>query len=166
MDLTELALLAGSGDAEAFGELYNKEQAVVSKWVARRAFSNDRDDIEQDIWLHLWKSLPNFKGNSDFVTWFYSLMRNRYAQFVHKNSTYRKYVSMVVRDDKYIHEMDYSDDLIATLPLKSWRDAVRGYYILGLQFVEIGKMTGESPEAIRSRCRRGIKWLQAHPHLY
>lgn len=166
MDSTELALLAGTGDAEAFAELYNKERPLLKLWLAARIAAANRDDVEQDVWLHLWESLPSFKGKSNFAIWFRALKHNRYVQFVRKDSTYCKYISMMVFDEEYEQEMDCCADLISMLPHAVWRDAAMQHYVMGLKYTEIGAITGETADAIRSRCRRSIDWFQAHPHLY
>jgi len=36
----------------------------------------DRKDLEQEIIIQIWKSLPNFKGNSKMSTWIYRVALN------------------------------------------------------------------------------------------
>ena len=52
-------------------------QALIYKVCRMYAYSTeDRQDLFQEIVIHLWKSYPNFKGLSKFSTWMYRVAIN------------------------------------------------------------------------------------------
>ena len=60
-----------------FLELIKKHQSILHKicFIYCRNGS-DREDLQQEIILQLWKSFPSFKGNAAFSTWMYRVALN------------------------------------------------------------------------------------------
>ena len=60
-----------------FLELIQKHQSIIHKicfiYCKSRA---DREDLQQEIILQLWKSFPSYKGNAAFSTWMYRVALN------------------------------------------------------------------------------------------
>jgi RNA polymerase sigma-70 factor (ECF subfamily) len=44
----------------------------------------DREDLQQEILIQLWKSYQNFKGNSEFSTWMYRVAINTAITYLKK----------------------------------------------------------------------------------
>jgi RNA polymerase sigma-70 factor (ECF subfamily) len=44
----------------------------------------DREDLQQEILIQLWKSYQNFKGNSEFSTWMYRVAINTPLHYLKK----------------------------------------------------------------------------------
>ena len=66
-----------SGEEQAFFELVTKYKDIVSGIVFK--FIKDRhetEDVSQEVFLQVFKALPNFKGKSRFFTWLYSVVFN------------------------------------------------------------------------------------------
>ena len=60
-----------------FLELIHKHQSIIHKICF--VYSNnrpDREDLQQEIILQLWKSFPSFKESSAFSTWMYRVALN------------------------------------------------------------------------------------------
>ena len=60
-----------------FLELIHRHQSILHKICF--AYCNnrsDREDLQQEIVLQLWKSYPSFRGNSLFSTWMYRVALN------------------------------------------------------------------------------------------
>jgi len=60
-----------------FLELIHRHQSILHKICF--AYCNkrsDREDLQQEIVLQLWKSYPSFQGNSLFSTWMYRVALN------------------------------------------------------------------------------------------
>jgi RNA polymerase sigma-70 factor, ECF subfamily len=60
-----------------FTEQVNKHQGIIFK--ISRMYCNDeecRKDLFQEILLQLWKSYPNFRGQSKFSSWMYRVALN------------------------------------------------------------------------------------------
>lgn len=66
-----------SGDAGAFREIFVQHRGDVSRLVYRMLGpSPDVDDVVQDVFLHVYRSLSSFRGESRFSTWLYRLTVN------------------------------------------------------------------------------------------
>lgn len=75
-ELTDIEL-AGNGDKAAFKRLYDRHVRQVYGQVLR--LTADRsltDDLVQEIFVQLWRSLSKFDRHAKFSTWLYSLANN------------------------------------------------------------------------------------------
>ena len=74
-----------SGDSNAYGELVRKYQNYVFTLALR--FTHNREDAEevaQDIFIKAFRSLADFKGNSKFSTWLYTIVYTTSITFLRK----------------------------------------------------------------------------------
>ncbi len=68
---------AQAGDEKAFGELFVKHRGDVTRLVYRvLGPSNEVEDVVQDVFVHVYRSLPKFRGDAKFSTWLYRLTLN------------------------------------------------------------------------------------------
>lgn len=62
---------------KGFLELIHRHQSILHKiCFAYCRNRSDREDLQQEIVLQLWKSYPSFQGNSLFSTWMYRVALN------------------------------------------------------------------------------------------
>jgi RNA polymerase sigma factor (sigma-70 family) len=60
-----------------FLELIHRHQSIIHKICFVYCKSRpDREDLQQEIILQLWKSYPSFQGNAAFSTWMYRVALN------------------------------------------------------------------------------------------
>ena len=72
---------------EEFLSLVHRHQGILHK--ISFAYSNnkaDREDLQQEMVLQLWKSFPNFREQSSFSTWMYRVALNTAINQTKKNS--------------------------------------------------------------------------------
>src|SRR5688572_9978319 len=68
---------AQAGETAAFRELFVRHRNDVSRVVFRMLGpSADVEDVVQDVFLNVYRSLPSFRGESKFSTWLYRLATN------------------------------------------------------------------------------------------
>lgn len=76
---------AQSGDEAAFGQLmrthYERTFRLVYAIVRHEA---DARDVCQDIWLTVWRELPNFRGEAKFSTWLHPIATRRALDHLRK----------------------------------------------------------------------------------
>ena len=73
-DDVDLAARFNSGDAQAFSELFRRHHKDVTRLVTRMLGSNrEAPDVVQEVFLQVYKSLPNFRGQSRLSTWVYRI---------------------------------------------------------------------------------------------
>lgn len=62
---------------DIFKQWLDNYKALLFKIVRAYAFtSEDRDDLFQEISLQVWRSVPNFRGESAVSTWLYRIALN------------------------------------------------------------------------------------------
>jgi RNA polymerase sigma-70 factor, ECF subfamily len=68
---------AAGGDRDAFDELVRRYQGqVVNLARAMTASDNEVDDLAQEVFVRVWRSLAKFRGDSAFRTWLYGISLN------------------------------------------------------------------------------------------
>ena len=72
-----LVLRAQSGDAQAFAELFRRHRSVVAA-IAYRMLgpSADLEDVVQEVFLQVHRSLPDFRNQAKFTTWLHRVTVN------------------------------------------------------------------------------------------
>ena len=73
----DLIARAQAGDTAAFRQLFVRHRETVARVVHRMIGpSPDVEDVVQDVFLNVYRSLPSFRGDSKFSTWLYRLATN------------------------------------------------------------------------------------------
>lgn len=68
---------ARSGDARAFQELYRNHRRDVARLVARLLGPRtDAEDVIQEVFIQVFRSLVSFRGESRFTTWLHRVTVN------------------------------------------------------------------------------------------
>lgn len=68
-----------------FLEILRTNTLLVKKVCCMYSDSKvDKQDLEQEICLQLWRAYPNFKGNSKISTWLYKVALNTAITFLKK----------------------------------------------------------------------------------
>lgn len=68
---------AQRGDTEAFAELFRRHRDAVAR-LAYRMMGRDADieDVVQEVFLQVFRSLPDFRGQAKFSTWLHRVTVN------------------------------------------------------------------------------------------
>ena len=80
-----LIRLAATGDREAQRLIYESLAGAIGRLVSRVVDSSDVDDVTQDIFLHVFRTLGAFRFESQFSTWVYRLAVNDALQHLRQN---------------------------------------------------------------------------------
>lgn len=64
---------ARAGDVAAFRELYARHHRQVARQLAFLVPRSDLEDVLQDVFVEVFRSLRSFEGKSAFTTWLYRL---------------------------------------------------------------------------------------------
>jgi RNA polymerase sigma-70 factor (ECF subfamily) len=83
----ELNLLrrAQAGDEAAFGELVRTNYDRVFRHVASMTRNeHDARDVCQEIWVTVWRSLKDYRGDAKFSTWLHSVATRRTIDHLRK----------------------------------------------------------------------------------
>ncbi len=160
-----LARLAQQGDRQAFLDLYNRYFQKVYNRVQGRVPASYAEDVTQDIFIAVVRSLPTYQQRSQFSTWLYTIVNRQIADF------YRQYYRKAERHTVSLDliENTISDDLsdsgderaliqnaLNRLP-EHYQDLIMMRFADGLTFAEIAAQRGQSLEAVKSLYRRAIQ---------
>ncbi len=75
---SDQALIKGAiaGDRQSFRQLYHRYQQRVRSMLYQLCDASAIDDLVQEVFLRVWKGLPNFRQTSQFSTWLYRITWN------------------------------------------------------------------------------------------
>lgn len=159
---------AAAGDRAAFRELYDSHVDMVIGHVGRLLGPRgDVEDTVQEVFVRVYRSLENYRGECKFSTWLYRVTRNVAIDHL------RKQKKMVSLDDwrplrakgdawKQLEARDQLRGLYAALermPVE-YREAFVLYEIEGCKLREIAEMTESPMGTVASRVRRAREQLQ------
>lgn len=166
----ELLRRAQSGDEAAFGTLMRSHYERIFRLVYAMVHNeHDARDICQEIWLTVWKQLPQFRGDAKFTTWLHPIATrraldhlrkrrrwfDRFLPFVQGDAEIEAAPEPVAADDTRAHSdvADRSAQLktaMDALPPKL-RAALALREIEGLSYEEIAAATGIPTGTVMSR---------------
>ena len=69
--LADVVARAKAGDVAAFRELYAQHHRQVSRQLAFLVPRADLEDVLQDVFIEVYRSIRRFQGKSAFTTWLY-----------------------------------------------------------------------------------------------
>jgi RNA polymerase sigma-70 factor, ECF subfamily len=166
----ELANSSQIGKQDAFILLYERYFPTVYARVRFRVPEVDVEDVTQEVFIAVLKSLNNFKGQSKFSTWIWTITNRKIADY------YRSRKIIPVEQDDYEEQNDLSllhqtrlaehhqDDLttiqhaLCELP-KNYQDILLMRLVDDMPFNEIARQNGQSLAATKSLFRRSVAAL-------
>lgn len=175
MDERELVARAKGGDFAAFQELIQAHQARIYG-LARKLAGNkeDAEDIVQETFLKAVDKIDQFRGDSAFGTWLYSIALNAArALYARGRQAELKPIEEYLpgghgNDHRHPQLFDWGDphreleqdelrriidEAVAALPYK-YREAFLLRYIEELPVKEVARLINESEAATKSRILR------------
>lgn len=126
----------------------------------------DREDLQQEIIAQLWKSYPNFKGDSAFSTWMYRVAINTAITYFKKDKrrsdryTYEQ--SEEPESELYDNRKDRQLEIFynAAQQLNPIEKALIFYFMEGLSHRDTGVQLGISEGNVRVKLNRTKEKLQ------
>jgi RNA polymerase sigma-70 factor (ECF subfamily) len=166
----DLARRIKDGDMAAFRSLYDLYLKRVCAQIARLLGpGSDVEDVAQEVFVHIYRSIHNFREESALSTWIYRLtwnvtishLRRRAPQTVDLPSL-RQFACEQDQWSK-LHAREQLRTLYAALDElpDDYREAFILFEMDGLSLQEIAEMTSESLNTVASRVRRSRERLRA-----
>ncbi|WP_278287094.1 RNA polymerase sigma factor [Clostridium aceticum] len=96
---------ARRGDIESFELLIEAYQKKAFN-IAYRILGNleDANDVTQEALVKVYRSIHNFKGNSSFSTWLYSIVNNVCIDFIRKIKKQSFFILMANKNKELIQK--------------------------------------------------------------
>ncbi len=99
--LDPLIARAQAGDEAAFRELFVTHRETVARIVYRiMGPSSEVEDVVQDVFVHVYRSIGKFRGDSKFTTWLYRLTSNVTKMHLRKKRSRPRTVDAPVPDKR------------------------------------------------------------------
>jgi RNA polymerase sigma-70 factor, ECF subfamily len=167
----ELVALAQSGSLEAFGQLYERFLPMVYARVRFKIPTSDVDDVTQEVFVAVMKSLGSFRSNSKLSTWIQTITHRKIVDYYRARHT-----PVVEQDDaldtmmtkhnveQYRDTLSTTDDVLSVqaalnqLP-QHYQDILLMRMVDDLPFQEIARLNGQTLEATKSLFRRSLSAL-------
>jgi len=165
-----------AGAQNAFSKIMEKYNARIFSYVRHKVRNyEDAKDITQDIFVKVFKALPNWQPKATFQTWLYTIARNRCIDHFRARSKRTTYsldddeqvdipvdTNLRSNPEKMAREGEigmYIRDALDQLSPKQ-RDVFILYHYEGLQIKDIGKVLGISEGTVKVHHHRAMKKLK------
>ena len=169
------------GKQTAYSQLLDEyQQKVFGTCISFVPNREDAEDIAQVVFLEVFKSISNFKGDSKLSTWIFRIATNKSLEFIRKKNTKKRFGFMQrivgseipIDQTNYFTEFDHPGILMenkeksATIfkAIDSLPDSQRVIFTLakidGKSYQEIVEITGKSLSSVESILFRAKKGLQ------
>jgi RNA polymerase sigma-70 factor, ECF subfamily len=173
MPADDLISRAAAGDAASFRRLYERHRADVARLVYRMLGPRaDLEDVIQEVFVQVYRSLRDFRGQSKFSTWLHRVTVN--VALMHRRSARSRPVfadeppADVVRSDNARPDEDAERHervrAFARL-LERLADKKRAVFVLheleGLPPSEIARIVGAPVLTVRTRLFYARRELEA-----
>lgn len=177
----ELLTRCQDGDRDAFAELFRRHRADVARIVHRMADRGaDIDDLVQEVFVQVHKSVATFRAESRFSTWLYRVTVN--VVLMHRRAKRSRPVTLLIpREGTLLDDASPPDEQVARRRriealyrlLDRLSEKKRAVYVLheieGLPPNEIAKVLGTPVLTVRTRLfyarRELIGMLHEEPAL-
>lgn len=131
-------------------------------WHVRRFMDNhdDANDLVQEVFIKIWNSLPNFRGDSQIFTWIYRIATNEALNKINKEKNrstmhegkLENLVYSKIEDDPYFNGTALQRELhkaVSELPEKQ-RTVFNLRYFDEMKYEDMSKVTGTSVGALKA----------------
>jgi RNA polymerase sigma-70 factor (ECF subfamily) len=162
-----------NGDEAAMRSLWSRHAPHIDA-VVRRLVGNDLDlaaDIAQEVWIQIFRALPQYRGDSQFSTWAHRIAVNRTLNALRRTRRLAK-IETEVEEDSAMVEQDHDRSmLMATIESAANRlsPGARTVFMLhdveGYTHEEIAERLGITSGGSKSqlfKARARLRTLLAH----
>ena len=170
-----------AGEAAAFDAIVVKHSPRISGQIYNMTSNHDdTNDLIQDVWMKVYRSVSGFRGKCQFSTWLHSVAANTTINFINKRGR-RKTMSLDDVDNGIANDKEFTELIAQSTPARDsdlgemqrkineammklspdHRAVVTMFDIQGMAHAEIGAILKISEGTVRSRLFYAHKQLQA-----
>ena len=143
---------------EDFRRLIEKNTNKIKRLARNYSFGSENNDLEQEIFLQIWRSYSSFAGKSSIDTWLYRIAINTAVSYQRKEIRERKGVANneQVQPAAVTPDGLPAEDILSLfiLELNPIEVAILTMYIDGLSSLQMEEVLGLKANAIKVRISR------------
>ncbi len=181
--MTETDFIKGlqNHNANAYGKLLDDfQQKVFATCISFIPNKEDAEDVAQEVFVEVFKSINKFKGNSKLSTWIYRIATNKCLEFIRKKNTKKRFTflksimgaEIPIDKTKYFTEMNHPGVLLENKEksetlfkaINQLPEAQKVVFTLskvdGMSYQEVCDITEKSLSSVESLMFRAKKNLQ------
>jgi RNA polymerase sigma factor (sigma-70 family) len=177
---TEIISRILKGEQQTYALLVERYQSYVFTLVLRLVESReDAEEVSQDIFVKAYRSLADFRGDSKFSTWLYTIVRTSCITFLRK----KKLQTISIDNEKTFvqvenHESSFKANLIEqksrqmmvneAIQMLNPDDAqvITLFYKAEQSLEEIGVILGMEPNTVKVKLHRARQRLKEKMEKY
>ncbi len=175
------------GKRHAYEELIDRFQDMVfNKCLSFVPNKEDAEDIAQEIFIEVFRSIKHFKGQAKLTTWIYRITTNKCLEFIRKKNTKKRFAffQLVLGTQHPVDKVSYFTEFnhpgvqleqkeqsehlfkaINQLP-ENQKVVFTLHKIDGLSYKEVSEITQKSISSVESLMFRAKKNLQLQLEQY
>jgi RNA polymerase sigma-70 factor (ECF subfamily) len=162
-----------SGDETAMRSLWSRHAPHIDA-VVRRLVGGDLDlaaDIAQEVWIQIFRALPQYRGDSQFGTWAHRIAVNRTLNALRKTRRLAKIETDIEEDSAIVESDPERSFVVATIEnaANKLSPGARAVFLLhdveGFTHEEIAERLGITSGGSKSqlfKARAKLRTLLAH----
>jgi len=175
----ELVRSAQQGSLDAFTILYERYLPLVYNRVRYTIPEPDVEDVTQEVFIAVLKSLRTFRLESLFSTWLRTLLNRQVVNFYRHRNPIEEQLNgdmnypnpkSAHQTQGTVHPVEIDEAVMLRHALQQLPEQYREILLLrfaeGLRFNEIAKAHGQSLEATKSLFRRAVAALNKQVKEY
>jgi RNA polymerase sigma-70 factor (ECF subfamily) len=162
-----LVLRCQTGDASAFARLMEQFGGRTLAHL-RRILGDDAEDVQQEVWLAVYRNLSGLSNPGAFRTWLFQTTRHRAIDFLRARKRQQELVDDSAREaaGETVRDMPYAafnqSEVMPAMQALSpiLREVLLLRYDEGLSYAEAAVVLGCSVGTVRSRLHHAKRNLQ------
>ncbi|CEK13976.1 RNA polymerase sigma factor [Chthonomonas calidirosea] len=168
----ELVAKIVAGDKEAFAQIVDRFSVRIYRLAYRMCGSTmDAEDLTQEIFLAIYRSLQSFRGDSSLSTWVYRIAMNHCVDFQrrHRPQTLSLDEQLIVVTDRWcdnpqeaLHKEELGRQIEEALShlAPHHREVVILHELHGLTYTEVAKVLQIPVGTVKSRLSNAFRQLR------
>jgi len=161
-----------NGDTRAYAQLVDRYKDLVYTLALRMLkHKEEAEEVAQDTFIKVFKSLDKFKGDSKFSTWIYRVAYNTCLDNIKKN---KKHLNNVAIDEYTFNKLDTIDNALDNIINEEKRTLIKAcinklpedssalltlFYFEELSLEEISKIINVEANTVKVKLFRARKKL-------
>ncbi|WP_111683763.1 RNA polymerase sigma factor [Winogradskyella tangerina] len=171
-DDTILINAINNGDTKAYAQIVDRYKDLVYTLALRMLkHREEAEEVAQDTFIKVFKSLHKFKGDSKFSTWIYKVAYNTCLDTIKKN---KKHLNNVAIDEYTFNKLETIDNALDHIINEEKRDLIKKcinklpedssalltlFYFEELSLEEISKIINVEANTVKVKLFRARKKL-------